>query len=74
MNNQILMHMLNSSDYLANKLLGFQISEFLPSFQKFIKSLITTYFQQNVDIVIVFKHMLKLNNVSVLDVFMDLDF
>ena len=64
---------LDGVTYLYNVVLDFRLDKLLSPPQQLIERLILTEFKENVDILRVFKIMLKLNNVLVVQRAMDLD-
>ena len=67
MNNSMSMQILESIDNLHCVALHFNFMKTFSSSQKFIQTLILTQLEENIDIISVFKEMLELNNVLMLN-------
>ena len=67
MNYSVSMEIFESINYLHGVALHFNFMKTLSSSQKFIQTLILTQLEQNVDIISIFKEMLELNNVLMLN-------
>ena len=81
MDDLVLVEVFESIDYLSEIALDLDFSESFSSFDQFVESLyekdvylVGAEFQEDVDILVVFKHMLELHNILVMQRFVDLDF
>lgn len=72
-NDFINMKVFKRTNNLNQVILNFHLSQSFSSFDKFIQSVICTNFEQNVHIFMIFKNMLKFDNVVVIQWFMNLN-
>lgn len=73
MNDFILVQIDKRINNLAEIVHDLHLNQTLSSFNQLVQSLIRTYFQQNVNVLVVLKHMLKFNDVRMAQWFVNFD-
>jgi len=74
MDNSISVKILHSRENLNDIALNFKLCEPLSPLKELIKGLIGTDLEQNIHVFLILKHMLKTNNVGLVERLMNLDF
>lgn len=73
MDDAVGVEVLEGHDDLVHVVLGLELGEPFPALDQFVESLVGAYFQQDVDVVVVFEDVFELGDVGVLDAPVDLD-
>ena len=74
MDDSVGVQVFQSHDNLMNIILSLEFCQSFPPFHQLIQSLMSANLQQNVNIVMIFKHMFELSDVRMLDAPVDLYF
>ena len=71
MDDAMIVQVLQSTDHLHSIALHFNLVQSFTPLNKVVEGLVWTYFEKNVDVFVIFKEMLKLAYIGVLDAFVD---